>query len=81
MTFNTLWAGAGTGTPCDNSHQGDPTVVFDPLGGRFFVADFTWTDIQNGPYWECIAVSKTGDPVAGCHIQVRHRYRLGRHCL
>src|SRR5262245_11450992 len=31
FTFNTLWNGAGTGTVCDNTNRGDPTVVYDPL--------------------------------------------------
>ena len=65
FTFNTLWSGAGTGTPCDTSNSGDPTVVYDPAADRYIVADFAWSDIQNGPYYECIAVSKTGNPVTG----------------
>ena len=65
FTFNSLWSGAGTGTPCDTTHNGDPTVVYDPQHDRFIVADFSWTDIKNGPYYECIAVSKTSDPVTG----------------
>jgi hypothetical protein len=65
FTFNTLWSGAGTGTPCDTSNSGDPTVVYDPMADRYIVADFAWTDILNGPYYECIAVSKTGNPVTG----------------
>ena len=36
-----------------------------PGSDRFIVADFAWTDVVNGPYYECVAVSKTGDPVAG----------------
>ncbi len=62
-TFNALFT--GTGTPCDASNAGDPTVVYDPGRDRFIVADFAWTDIVNGPYYECVAVSKTGDPVTG----------------
>ena len=65
FTFNSLWSGAGTGTPCDTIHNGDPTVVYDPQNDRFIVADFSWTDIVNGPYYECIAVSKTSNPVTG----------------
>ena len=65
FTFNSLWSGAGTGTPCDTSHNGDPTVVYDPQNDRFIVADFSWTNFQNGPYYECIAVSKTSNPVSG----------------
>ena len=65
FTFDSLWLGAGTGTPCDTGHGGDPTVVYDPQYDRFIVADFTWTDTVNGPYYECIAVSKTSNPVTG----------------
>ncbi len=65
VTFNTLWTGAGTGTPCDASHDGDPTVIYDPGRDRFIVADFAWTDTQNGPYYECVAVSKTSNPLSG----------------
>src|SRR5438105_1707263 len=63
--FDELWLGASTGTPCDVSHGGDPTVVYDPQHDRFIVADFSWSNIQNGPYYECIAVSKTSNPVSG----------------
>ena len=65
FTFNSLWQGAGTGTSCDTSHQGDPTVIYIPQYDRFIVADFSWSDIVNGPYYECIAVSKTSNPVTG----------------
>jgi hypothetical protein len=65
-TFNALWATAATGTLCDTSHRGDPTVVFDPIGGRWFLADFAFTGTgTTPPFFECIAVSKTTDPVAG----------------
>ncbi|HMT08459.1 MAG TPA: carboxypeptidase-like regulatory domain-containing protein [Pyrinomonadaceae bacterium] len=64
-TFASLWTGAGTGTPCDTAHNGDPTVNFDPGTGRFVIADFSWSNLQNGPYYECIAVSKTSNPVTG----------------
>ena len=63
FTFNTLWS--GTSTPCDNNNNGDPTVIYDQMADRWIVADFAWTNIENGPYYECIAVSKTGNPVTG----------------
>ena len=63
--FSSLWQGASTGTSCDTFHGGDPTVIYDPQHDRFIVADFSWTDIVNGPYYECIAVSKTSNPVTG----------------
>jgi hypothetical protein len=67
MTFNALWSGAATGPSCDTSHHGDPTVVYDPIGTHWFVADFAWTpaNVDTGPYYECIAVSQTADPVGG----------------
>ena len=65
FTFNSLWPDGGTGTPCDASNDGDPTVVYSAFYDRFIVADFAWTDIVNGPYYECIAVSKTSNPVTG----------------
>ena len=60
FTFNALWS--GTGTPCDDNNNGDPTVVYDELADRYVVADFAWTNVQNGPYYECIAVSKSENP-------------------
>jgi len=56
---------AGTGTPCDANNNGDPVVLYDDVSGRWIITDFAWTNLQSGPYYECIAVSKTGDPVSG----------------
>jgi len=58
-TFNTLFTGAPA--PC-NLNQGDPTVVYLPQYDRWVVSDFAWTNIQNGPYFQCIAVSQTSNP-------------------
>jgi hypothetical protein len=65
FSFNTLWSQAGTGTHCDNANQGDPVALYDPFGDRFIVADFAWGNYSTGPFYECIAVSRTSDPVAG----------------
>ncbi len=51
--------------PCNNSNNGDPVALYDAADNRWLVTDFAWTNIQSGPYYECIAVSKTGDPVSG----------------
>ncbi len=65
FTFDTLWTGT-TGTLCDNDNGGDPTVTYDPIGDRWFVADFAFSGSGGSPpYYECIAVSRTGDPVNG----------------
>jgi hypothetical protein len=66
FTFSTMWTGAGTGTLCDTTHRGDPTVVYDPQNDRWIVADFAFTGGgTTAPFFECIAVSKTSNPVSG----------------
>lgn len=57
----------GTGTACDNMNQGDPIVLYDSLANRWLISDFAWpsTSALVGPFYECIAISKTGDPIAG----------------
>jgi hypothetical protein len=62
-TFDDLIS--GTGTPCDNANQGDPVALYDPIGDRYIVTDFAWTNETTGPFYQCFAVSKTGDPITG----------------
>jgi hypothetical protein len=63
LTFDDLIS--GTGTPCDDSNQGDPIALYDPIGDRYIVSDFAWTNETTGPFYQCFAVSKTSDPVNG----------------
>jgi IPT/TIG domain len=63
MTFDDLID--GTGTPCDTANQGDPVALYDPIGDRYIVSDFAWTNFSTGPFYQCFAVSKTNDPVTG----------------
>jgi hypothetical protein len=44
FTFNQLFGQSPTGTPCDNSNQGDPYALYDPIGDRWIVTDFAWTN-------------------------------------
>ncbi len=61
-SFNSLFANNGrTGTPCDDSNFGDPIVLYDATVDRWLVSDFAWSN-SNGPFYECIAVSKSSDP-------------------
>ena len=62
FTFDDLFS--GTGTPCDDNNSGDPIVNYDPLADRWIISDFAFVG-STGPYYQCFAVSKTGDPVAG----------------
>lgn len=73
FTEDNLWSTAGaSSTPCGNgSAAGDPIVVYDPLGDRWILAHIgsAFTGSSNPtptpPFYECIAVSKTSDPVGG----------------
>ncbi|MFL5962237.1 MAG: IPT/TIG domain-containing protein [Gaiellaceae bacterium] len=70
FTFNSLFSQAATGTPCDNSNQGDPVALYDPFGDRYIVTDFAWNNAQysTGPYYQCMAVSKSENPADGWYF-------------
>ncbi|MEW5985077.1 MAG: hypothetical protein AB1791_00420 [Chloroflexota bacterium] len=64
LTFDDFFN--GTGTICDDYNYGDPVVVYDRLADRWLVTDFAFTGSgTTPPYYECMAVSQTGDPVSG----------------
>jgi hypothetical protein len=61
FTFDQLFSNnGGTGTPCDTSNTGDPIVLYDATVDRWILADMAWPSA--GGSFECIAVSKSGDP-------------------
>jgi len=64
VSFDTFFQGPAA-TPCDTSNDGDPVVLYDAMADRWIVTDFAWFSFNTGPYYECIAVSQTNDPVAG----------------
>ncbi|MGE5223049.1 MAG: carboxypeptidase regulatory-like domain-containing protein [Omnitrophica WOR_2 bacterium] len=57
----------GTGTSCDSYNGGDPVVVYDRFTHRWLISDFVYGVPLNyfTSYYQCIAVSKSEDPVAG----------------
>ncbi len=61
FSYNDLFD--GTGTACDNQNVGDVIVLYDSQVDRWIVTDFALP--AGGPFYECIAVSMTGDPVSG----------------
>jgi len=69
FTENQLWSMTATGTPCDSNHFGDPVVIYDSRADRWILTDFAFVLDSGGnpvpPFYQCFAVSKTGDPVAG----------------
>ncbi|HEY7066159.1 MAG TPA: carboxypeptidase-like regulatory domain-containing protein [Chloroflexota bacterium] len=71
FTFNTLMSQGNFGNLCDTNNFGDPVVLYDSFEDRWIITDFAFQldgsdDIINPPgAFECIAVSQSGDPVAG----------------
>jgi hypothetical protein len=57
---NTLWSGFGG--PCETTNNGDPIVLYDHLAGRWMLSQFALPSLPDGPFFQCIAVSQTGDP-------------------
>jgi hypothetical protein len=55
--FNTLFRGFGG--LCETRNNGDPVIVYDQLADRWVLTQFT---APPGPYFECIAISTSGDP-------------------
>ncbi len=64
MSYNAFFQGPA-GTPCDNQNSGDVVVLYDDQVQRWVVTDFTWVNPNTGPFYECIAVSQSDDPVSG----------------
>ena len=57
VATNSLWSGFGGA--CQNSNDGDATVVYDRLADRWVFQQLSWS---TGPYLLCVAVSTTADP-------------------
>ncbi|MFL6212997.1 MAG: C25 family cysteine peptidase [Blastocatellia bacterium] len=68
--FNTFMSQGNFGNLCDTNNFGDPVVLYDSFEDRWVITDFAFTlngnDVINPPgAFQCIAVSKTADPVSG----------------
>src|SRR3984893_5378528 len=66
-TYNSFFSALGPTTPCGNFNDGDGFVFYDQLADRWVVSDFAFAGglPSPGPFYQCIGVSKTNDPVAG----------------
>ena len=56
---NALWSNVSD--PCATQNDGDPIVLYDHLANRWFLSQPARPD--GGPYYQCIAVSKSPDPL------------------
>jgi hypothetical protein len=60
--LSSLWASAGLTDACATTDDGDPIVLYDALADRWLLSQFALPSFPNPPYFECIAISKSGDP-------------------
>jgi Tol biopolymer transport system component len=66
-SFADLWSfsnGPASLTACGTGdyHHGQPYVVYDHMARRWVVVDVAYANLQTGPYYLCIAVSKGNGP-------------------
>jgi hypothetical protein len=60
LAINSLWSTFGG--PCQTNNNGDPVVRYDGLANRWVISQFA---LPAGTKFECVAVSRTADPVSG----------------
>jgi hypothetical protein len=60
--INSLWVAANTNDACQFNNHGDPVVQYDHLADRWLISQFA---IPGPDLHECVAISRTADPVAG----------------
>ena len=68
---NTLWSGFGGA--CQTTNDGDPIVQYDHLADRWMVSQFALPNYPSGPFYQCIAVSQTGDPTGAWY---RYQFQI-----
>ena len=67
FTENQLW-NTGGANPCNGNSRGDPIVLYDPLADRWILTHFAFGfsgPNPASPFYQCIAASKSSDPVSG----------------
>lgn len=68
---NTLFSGFGGA--CQTTDDGDAVVRYDRAAGRWIIAQFANAASTSGPYFECLAVSTTGD-ATGSYYRYSFQY-------
>jgi hypothetical protein len=61
VSGKTLWQGFGGA--CQTENDGDPIVLYDEQSDRWLMSQFALPSYPRGPFYQCIAVSTTGDPL------------------
>jgi len=71
--IQTLWTGFG-GTGCAATNNGDPVVLYDAAADRWVISQMSLPARPNPPFYQCLAVSQTGDPTGAWH---RYEFDMG----
>ncbi len=61
VSANTLWNGFGG--PCQNTDLADGVIEYDKIASRWIITHHA--AVTGGPYYQCVAVSKTSDATGG----------------
>jgi hypothetical protein len=69
----TIWQGFNG--PCATENDGDPIVLYDEAADRWLLSQFALPNFPNGPFYQCIAVSATPDPLGTYH---RYQFSFGK---
>jgi uncharacterized repeat protein (TIGR01451 family) len=70
FTLDALMSQGNFGNICDTENFGDPVVLYDTFEDRWIITDFAFQldaqgNVSPQVALQCIATSKTGDPVSG----------------
>ncbi len=67
-----IFAGLGSGSLCATNGMGDPSVLYDNLSHHWLLTEFAFNFDSFGnplaPFYQCIAISKTGDPTGAYYL-------------
>src|SRR5919106_2754658 len=72
LNNNTIWLGFA-GSACQIHNWGDPIVLYDQAVDRWLLSQFAFardpaaTGLPVPPFYQCIAISQTGDPTGAFH--------------
>jgi len=58
----------GTGGQCAIHDDGDPVVLYDHLADRWLLSQLALPTYPNPPFYQCIAISQTGDPTGAYYL-------------
>src|SRR5262245_28058919 len=65
---NTLFQALGASHPCAVHNDGDPIAQYDKAADRWVLTQFSVTSGGTQGYWQCVAVSATGDATGSYHV-------------